>query len=144
MFELIHLFAVGGRKLHQLREGHQLALVRRLRRCLQQRQQLAVDAVHRARWGQPHLHRSQVLDARLLALPRHGALVQGNLQPPLLRVRRRHAGAASVGARLVQTHRPHRCRRGPLHLFQRGKRSIPTGSKTFFFLFIIILLLLIS
>lgn len=77
---------VGGGEFHQLREGHQLEIVRGVRRGLQQRQQLAVDAVYRARRGQPHLHRDQVFDARLLPLPRHGPLMQRDVFLALLRV----------------------------------------------------------
>lgn len=77
---------MGGRKFHKFRKGNQLEIVCRLRRRLQQRQQLAVDAVHRTRRGQSHLHRDQILHARLLAFPRNGAVVQGDIFTALLRV----------------------------------------------------------
>lgn len=41
------LVAVGGGVIHEFPKGHQLEVVRGVRRGLQQRQQLAVDALHR-------------------------------------------------------------------------------------------------
>lgn len=115
---------MGGGEFHQLREGHQLEIVRGVRRGLQQRQQLAVDAVYRARRGQPHLHRDQVFDARLLPLSRHGPLMQRDVFLALLRVWRCYARTAALGTWKLQAHRPHRCRRGTVHFIQRGTTSV--------------------
>ena len=54
---------MGGRVVHELRQGHQLAELRRLRRSVQQREQLAVDAVHREGTGEPHVHRNTIHDS---------------------------------------------------------------------------------
>lgn len=95
---------MGGRELHQLREGHQLAVVRGLRCGLQQRQQLAVDAVRREGHGQPHLHRDQVHHPRLLPVPGQRSQLQGDLLAALLRVRRGDPRTASLGTGELQTH----------------------------------------
>lgn len=42
----VSFFLVGRRELHKLREGHQLAVVRRVRRHQAKCQQLGVDAFH--------------------------------------------------------------------------------------------------
>lgn len=47
---------VGRRVFYKLRARHQLAFVRDLRHRLQERQQLAMDAFHRASRRKPHLH----------------------------------------------------------------------------------------
>lgn len=93
---------MGRRELHQLRKGHQLAVVRRVRRHQTKRQQLGVDAVHRTRPRQSHLHRSQVHHSRLFAVPGVRAVVQRNVLIALLRVRRGHPGTATLGARQLQ------------------------------------------
>lgn len=93
---------MGRRKLHQLREGHQLAVVRRVRRDQTKRQQLGVDAVHRTRAGQSYLHRSQVHHKGLFAVPGIRTLVQGNVFFALLRIRRGHQGTAALGTRQLQ------------------------------------------
>lgn len=51
---------VGGRILHQLWQGYQLEIVRRLWCCIQQCQQLAVDSLHWAEGCQSHFHWNQV------------------------------------------------------------------------------------
>lgn len=98
-------FTVGRRELHQLREGHQLAVVRRVRRDQIEREQLGVDAVHRTRAGQSHLHRSQVHHPGLFAVPGVRAVVQGDVFAALLRVRRGHPGTAALGTRQLQISR---------------------------------------
>ncbi len=103
---------MGGRKLHGLREGHQLAVVRRLRPAVQGSRQLAVDAVHRARAGEADLHRDEVLRPGLLPLPGDDADLQGDLLPVLLRVRRRVEGQPPAEARVVRPGRQDRRRRG--------------------------------
>ena len=97
--------------------GHQLEVVRRLRRRLPERQQLAVDAVHHAARRQPHLHRDQVLAQELRPLPGDGAAVQGDLLAAILRVRRGDEGASAVAARELQADRRDRRRRGQVRFF---------------------------
>lgn len=93
---------VGRGVLHQFRQGHQLAQLRRLRRRLPQRQQLAVVAVHRSRPRQSPLHRDPVHDTRLLAVPRQRAVLQGDVQSAVLRVRCGDARTAALAAGVVQ------------------------------------------
>lgn len=75
---------MGRGKFHQLREGHQLEVLRRLRRRLPERQQLAVDAVHRERTGEQNLHRNQVHHPGLFPVSGERPQLQGDLQSPLL------------------------------------------------------------
>jgi len=96
---------VGRRELHQFREGHQLAVVRRVRRDQTKRQQLGVDAVHRTRSGQSHLHRGEVHHQGLFAVPGIRAVVQGDVLAAVLRVRRGHQRTAALGARQLQISR---------------------------------------
>lgn len=77
---------MGRRELHKLREGHQLAVVRRVRCHQAKRQQLGVDAFHRTRASQSHLHRSQIHHQGLFAVPGICAVLQGNVFPALLRI----------------------------------------------------------
>lgn len=95
---------MGRGELHQLREGHQLAVVCGVRCGLQQCQQLAVDAFRRERHGQPHLHRDQVHHTRLFPVPGQRSQLQGNLLAPLLRIRRGDPRTASMGTRELQTY----------------------------------------
>lgn len=102
---LCFVFPVGGGELHQLREGHQLAQLRGLRCRLQQCEQLAVDAFHRARPGQSNLHRIPIHNSGLFPVPGQRAQLQGDFLPALLRIRRGHQGAAPLGARELQADR---------------------------------------
>lgn len=82
-------FSVGRGELHGLRQGYQLAVVRRLRRPVPPGGQLAVDAVYRARSGQANPHRDEVLCPGLFDVPRRDEDLQGDLLSALPRVRRR-------------------------------------------------------
>lgn len=96
---------MGRGELHKLREGHQLAVVRRVRRDQTKREQLGVDAVHRTRAGQSHLHRGEVHHQGLFAVPGIRVVVQGDVFVALLRVRRGHQRTAALGARQLQISR---------------------------------------
>lgn len=96
---------MGRRELHKLREGHQLAVVRGVRRDQTEREQLGVDAVHRTRSGQSHLHRGEVHHQGLFAVPGIRVVVQGDVLAAVLRVRRGHAGTAALGTGQLQVGR---------------------------------------
>lgn len=57
-----------------------------MRRGIQQRQQLAVDAIHRSGGGQPNLHRDQIHDTRLQSVPRYHkhVLINRNTHPSIV------------------------------------------------------------
>lgn len=99
------LFTVGRRELYELRKGYKLAVVRGLRCGLQQSQQLAVDSFHRTWPSQQNLHRNQVYHQRLFSVPRQRLILQGDLQPAILRIRRGYQRTASLGTRILQINR---------------------------------------
>lgn len=62
---------MGGRILHELPERHQLEVVRRLRRSLQQREQLVMDTFHRPGRRQQNIHWNKIHNKRLQLIPRY-------------------------------------------------------------------------